>query len=177
MRTIAAAGLLLLPTLSVAQAPAYKPSYELPHGRQIVAIYVGASDCGPCRRDSLKAAIRAMKPALAKQAGAAGASFAAIGVSLDWEVKNALTFLEPLGEFDEVVLGNNWVNSAAIRYVWPDTTRAPGIPQVILLERTVNPSSDRIEFGPEHILGRIINAAAIESWVARGAPIPVAPTP
>ncbi len=162
---------VLLPAVSQGQAPTYTPGYELPHGRQILAVYIGATTCGPCQEDSLKSAVRVMKVSLAKQAKAANASFSAVGVSLDWTVKDGISFLDNLGDFDEVMLGGNWANSGALRYIWADTTQAPMIPQVVVLERTVDPTSDRIRFTEDHVVLRVTNSSAIRSWVRRGAPI------
>jgi hypothetical protein len=77
--------------------------------------------------------------------------------------------LQPLEEYDEVSVGSNWANLAAVRYIWSDTTATPGLPQVVLVERHVLPGARSIGVGPERILGRVVGADAIERWVAQGA--------
>jgi hypothetical protein len=151
---------------------AYHPSYELPKGHQVVAAYIGASTCGPCRTKELKAAIQQMKPLLACQAKATGRMFAVIGVSLDWRVDTAISYLAATAPYDEIIAGNNWVNSAAVAFIWQARDVVPSIPQVVLLEREFDPAATTITLRQQRELGRFTNAAAIEQWVTKGAPIP-----
>jgi len=166
---------LSLPTAPAgAQTPAdtaYVPSMQLPEGRQVVAVYLGAQSCGPCRQEATKAAILRMKPLLAAQARRSGAAFAAKVVSLDWDLKTALEFVQPLGAFDEYLLGANWVSSAAERYFWSDSLTAKALPQVIVLERTVAAGARGITFGPEQVVRRVYGDSGIIQWVRAGAPM------
>jgi len=151
---------------------AYHPSYELPQGRQVVVAYIGASTCGPCRTKQLKAAIQQMKPMLACQAKATGRTLAVMGVSLDWQVDTAISYLAGTAPYDEIIAGNNWVNSAALAFIWQAPDVVPSIPQVVLLEREFDPEATTITLRHQRELGRFTNAAAIEQWVAKGALIP-----
>ena len=169
-----AAGLFSRPLY--AQQGDYIPTYELPHGREIVAVYFGASTCGPCLLPDVKAAIRAMKPLLAAQAKQLNVSFAAYGVSNDWEVAVGAAFLEPFGPFDQVVLGGNWTNLAIERFIFSDSTATPAIPQVLVFERTITVSDQTITFTDQRLIRRLAGATAIVSWVKAGAPISLAET-
>jgi hypothetical protein len=64
-----------------AQRSAYTPSTELPHGREIVALYIGAHSCGPCHAPEVKDAVRKMKLLAAEQAKKSGAAFSVMGVA------------------------------------------------------------------------------------------------
>jgi len=41
-----------------------------------------------------------------------------IGVSTDWSISEGIAFLQDAGEWSEIVVGNNWYNSAVIEHVW-----------------------------------------------------------
>ena len=76
-----------------------------------------------------------------------------------------------MGAWDEVVLGNNWINVGAQHFVWsPDGT--PKTPQVIVLERNVTTRGEKIEFGDERRIRDIVGWSAIVEWVRSGAPLP-----
>ena len=148
----------------------YVPKYVMPKGREIVAIYIGSTTCGPCMFPEVKAAVRKMKILVADQAKQQGAAFAAVVAANDWEVAKATAFVEPLGEFDQVVLGGNWTNLAIERYVWLDPEGVPAMPQILILERTIT-TGTRMSFSEPKVLRRITGGTEIPAWVERGAPI------
>jgi hypothetical protein len=171
----ATATCLLLGLLSqplVGQSSAYTPKFELPTRTQVLAICFGQSDCAPCREPALKAALHDMKPLLLEQANRSARDFSTLGVALDWDLEAGLSLLEPLTELDEVAVGANWMNAAAIRWIWQDSTSRAGIPQIVLVERTVAVGGTGIAVGPDRLLKRVIGADAIRAWVAQGAPLP-----
>jgi len=156
----------------------YVPTYTSPKGREIVAIYIGSSSCGPCLLPEVKAAVRKMKVLVADQAKAQGALFSAVVAANDWEVAKATSFVEPLGEFDQLVLGGNWTNLAIERYVWRDPEGVPAMPQILVVERTVTPGG-RLSFSEPKVLRRVMGGKEIPAWVEKGALIsaPEAPRP
>ena len=112
-----------------------------------------------------------MKPLLARQAAQRGLPLSIVGVSLDWEVEKSFARLRSMGAWDEVVLGNNWINVGAQHFVWgPDGK--PNTPQVIVLERNVTTRGEKIEFGDERRIRDIVGGGEIVEWVRRGAPLP-----
>jgi hypothetical protein len=141
----------------------------MPKGRQLVAVYVGGSEA--MGSPSFVDAVRGMKPALARQAAARGLPLAIIGVALDWEVERGLANLRSMGAWDEIILGNNWINVGAQHYLWQRPDGRPSTPQVILFERTITPRDSTIEFGVERRLAGYTGGEIIE-WVRRGAPLP-----
>lgn len=164
--------LLLSPTLVEAQDTTYVPTTEMPNGKQIVAVYFGASWCGPCNKPEMKAAIRHMKPLLAAQAKSSHENFSAMVVALDHDFKRGLDFIAPLGAFDEYNIGGDFAGSAAQRFIWTDSDpQASVVPQVFILERTVTVKPHTsIEFSPDHVLKRV-SGDSIPIWVAAGAPV------
>jgi hypothetical protein len=110
-----------------------------------------------------------MKPLLEANARKAGWSFATVGVALDWHPTAGVALLQPIEEFDEIIVGNNWTNSAAQQFIWADTSAAPGLPQVVLVQRKVTPGADRIAITDQRVISRLVGAGQIQAWVAQGA--------
>jgi hypothetical protein len=161
---------LCVPGLVGAQAEDYVPSQRLPEGREVVAIYIGSTDCGPCQWPQVKSAVRAMKPLLVTQARQRGVALTVIGAAQDWDVKRGAAFLEPLGAFDQVVIGGNWTNLAVEQFVLRDSLAEMAMPQVVLMERTVGVGK-RVTVSQPRVLRRITGGAEIPAWVAAGAPM------
>ncbi len=109
---------------------------------------------------------------LQRRAQAAGRQFRMIGVAIDWSPDSGLAYLKEFGEFDELVVGRNWFNIAAERFVWADTTAISGIPQLLVYEQTVTPGQRRVGFSASHVVKRVGGGDKIVQWVRDGAPIP-----
>ena len=171
MRTLAS---IALPTLVLAGSlraqTAYVPATELPNGREIVVVYIGASTCGPCKSPPVKEAVQRMKTLLAAQAKEHGAAFSVVGVSTDWGVAEGAAFLEPNGPFDQIVVGGNWANLGVEQYLWRDNKRRPVEPQILVFERTVK-QGDRMTFSDLRLLRQVTAGKDIPEWVRAGAPI------
>ena len=167
---------ILLAGPLVAQS-SYVPATELPQGREIVAVYIGATTCAPCMSPEVKSAVQRMKGLMAAQAKQTGAAFSIIGASTDWSVTAGAAFLEPNGPFDQIVVGGNWTNLAVERFIWQDSTSRSGMPQVVVYERTVVPGARGIKFSEPRLLRRIVGGDSIPAWVAAGAPIGLAKKP
>jgi len=153
-----------------AQATEYVPSHQLPQGRELVAIYIGATDCGPCQSPEVKKAVVTMKALAAAQAKQRGMVFSAIGVATDWDLNSGTAFLAPLGYFDQLVIGANWTNLAVERFVLSDSLAEMAMPQILLIERTVNVGK-RITVSEPRLVRQVTGGEAIPAWVAAGAPI------
>lgn len=152
---------------------AYVPAEAFPNGREIVAVYFGASWCGPCRKPEMKAAVRRMKVLISNKARQSGESFSAMAVVLDRDFRKGLDFVAPLGQFDEYSFGSDLVSTAAQRYVWGDSAskKNVAVPFVLVFERTIDVHPPHpIVFGADHVLKRIYGDS-IPTWVSAGAPI------
>lgn len=161
----------ILASTAQAQAAGYVPSTVLPNGRQIVAVYIGAQSCSACHFAPVKEAIESMKTLVAAQARQSGASFAAIGVANDWDVKEAADFIATNGQFDQLVLGGNFTNLAIEQFVWRDPNGIATMPQILIIERTVKTGAQKIEISELKILRRLNGSEEIPAWVKLGAPI------
>jgi len=151
----------------------YTPHYRLPNGREIVVQFIGMTGCGHSRDSEVVAAVRRMKPVLARQADSLGVSLSVVGVALDWSVEDGVAYLRTLGPFDEIAVGNNWVNSAAVASIWRAPSVHPDVPQIVIYQRTVTRQQRTIAFGPDQELARFIGTKSIIDWVAHGAPLPL----
>ncbi len=94
------------------------------------------------------------------------------GVSIDVRADTGAAYLQRLGEWDEIVAGRNWMNSAVTRYVWQNAYGPPTIPQVIVVRHVVARTPRSIRVGEEEKVFAATGHEAIEQWVARGTPIP-----
>ena len=151
----------------------YKPSRDLELGatEQIRMVFIGSSTCGAQRQEGFREAIETAKRSLAERFSGEGRQFLSTGVAVDWELESGIDFLAAFGEFDEIIVGGNWLNSGAITYVWRDFPGASDVPQVVVVKRSVDVSSNTISVGEEEILARLVGAEHIMKWVDLGAPI------
>ena len=157
----------LVRTVSVAAPP--------DSGHQIVLIYIGKSTCVWCRRPELIPAYAAIRTSLEQEAKIRGARLVTIGVAADRRAAPGLEHLEKLGEFDEVIAGNGWVNAAALKYVWGDAAGPAATPQLVALRRrVVQPTPDSAAtytIRDEEILARKVGLYEIQQWARENAPL------
>ena len=177
MIDLALAALVAFPPPAVAQDTTYRAQHQEPHGRQIMAIYIGATDCQPCVWPPFKASLREMWPLLDNQARRAGVTFATFGVAINDDVDSGVAMLAPLSQFDEISIGGGWVNHASDRYMWADTSGVPAVPQVLVISREINSSERKTQWSvsPHRILIRVTGADPIRAWIAKGAPVAMSP--
>ncbi len=170
---VAGIGLLIagLPATATAQDTTYSPTFMLTEGKELIAVYFGATTCVPCHDPDLKRNIKRTKPLLKRNAEAAGYTFSVTGAALDWSVKEGIEFLEEVGPFDEVIVGKTWSNLAAVDYMWADTASFTALPQVVLIEREVINTANRMVFSPNVIMARYVGAKTVADWVDAGAPL------
>jgi hypothetical protein len=159
-------------SLPASPAPHYVPSTKAPEGTEVVAIFISSSWCVANRDSTFKPTVRRMMTRLAEDSRAAGRPLDIIGVSLDWSVADGVRYLQEFGDFDEITVGRNWFNLAAMQYIWRDPDGLPVVPQVVLLERTVGQSADgkRVQVSPDRVLGRYRSVSEIRLVVEQGIP-------
>ena len=143
-------------------------------GREWQLILIGASTCGASTYPGLSGAVRAVHRGIADSATAAGVTFTAAGIALDWDVEAGLRFLNDYGPFDEISTGRNWMNGTAERYLFGDLAAAPSLPQLVLVERTVEMLPGRIKRSDPVVLERKIGYEQIFAWAGMVPPSPAA---
>ena len=134
--------------------------------RELVLVYIGAPSCGACADPEFKAVLSQFKHTLADIARAERRKLRTIGVSNDWEVDLGLQFLQDSGPWDELVVGNNWYNSAVIEHIWNLPDADGGIPQVIVFERSFVFSGHRMVPGVRRYLIRLVGKGEVMDWLA-----------
>lgn len=148
----------------------YVPDFEFRSGTEIVLVLVGAAFCGAQREPGFPQAVEDAKLRVQAQAKTRGAQFRAVAVSLDWKTDEALSFLEGFGAFDELVVGSNWLNDGARRYIWRDLPGLAAVPQVLVVEREIE-TEPEVQVRFERVVKRIAGAAPVMEWVKAGAKI------
>lgn len=177
IRQLAAALLFAFPALASAQSyvPAYERDEGIDAGTEVVMVYIGASHCGPCMWPEYKTTLEQAKLLLEEQAQAAGKGFAVIGVSLDYDPEVGFDFLNGSGKFDEMTMGRNWFNAAALTHFGMTEGQEPrqlALPSVIVYERDME-MGESIGASEPRYLKQIVGAEALPEWVAAGAPLAV----
>jgi hypothetical protein len=172
-RTLLAAIALLTfsATTARAQDSSYAPTHESPEGQEIVFVYLGSYDCGPCHKQEFKRAIEKAKVLLNRKAKEARKDFSAIGADMGWDVERGIAFLKKTGRFDEIMVGRSWTGSAASQYIWQDDASSPAKPSVVVYERNVESEDGRISISePEYLVSKS-GVGAVMKWVKAGVPL------
>lgn len=113
------------------------------HGRQLVMVVIGSSRCGAGQGSDVVVSLQEVRDSLRAVARRRQMAFSSIGVALDDDPRVGLEWLAQLGGFDEVAAGGNWLNTAAVEFVWRDPTGFGAQPQVIVQLRTIALESQR----------------------------------
>lgn len=139
---------------------------------QTLAYLVISSHCAAARSPRLVPTIVATREALARQARARGRTLRFVAVSVDDELGVGLRFLARLGDFHEVSVGGNWLNSQVASLVWRDPRAEPSVPQWVVVDREVTVGATRITVGAERVVARIVGLDGMQRWTAavRAAP-------
>lgn len=151
--------------------PSEREAYRNPivAGDVIVMVLVTSSGLIG-ERDGFPQAVTEIRRELQRRADAAGMHFRAVGVSLDADTETGLSTLARVGEFDELAVGSNWMNSAVLRYILVDHKGPTGTPQLVLLKRSV--SVEPISVKGEEVILRVIGGFRIIEWLNEGLPVP-----
>ncbi len=147
-----------LPTVATAQEAR---SLHLEAGTELVAVYIGANWCLPCRTPLLKEAVRGINARLAEHAAAEDKQFFSIGVAVDLDVEQGIELLRGTDSFNEIVVGRNWANSAVIEHIWSFYELRPALPQFIVFEREVDVRPRARKFGEKRVIQRLVGAEEI----------------
>lgn len=94
-----------------------------------------------------------------------------IGIAIDPDVRTGVDHLLDLAQFDEIISGGDWLNTATEKYLWGTFALGGNIPQVAILQRTVTWTPYSVALEGDQILKTISGPDEIMNWVAQGAPI------
>lgn len=154
------------------EAGRYQPVATVP-GEEIVLVYVGSSKCAWSNAEELPRIVDGLKQELLARARRAEKGFTAIGVAQDAVAANGVNHLLRFGEFDEIIAGRGWANTAIQKYVYGDLPGPAGTPQVLVVARTLGHETGHVIVAEERILTRMVGLNEISEWAAAGAPLSV----
>ena len=146
-------------------------AYDTREGTDVVMAYFGGTTCFACNIPEFKAAVDRAKVLLAQRAEREGKTFVALGVALDPGVASGLDFLAAAGPFDEVAVGRNWFNSAALAHLWREEgldDRRIGLPTIVVFERDMDTRPVVTTSAPRYLV-ELAGADTIIAWVKAGA--------
>jgi hypothetical protein len=170
-RTMLATGLAVFAIVASGAAAHPGKSANATVRHDLIAVYIGSE--GTDAQSGLIQALHNMRALLERQAATSGKRLIVRGVSTEATVDDGIRHLGALGRFDEISAGDNWTNSAVVRYLGRDIGGArTAIPRLVLLERAVEMAPDHLAIGEEHEIARYSGAREIAAWVERGAPLP-----
>jgi len=155
-----------------------QPNGELPPGEEVeelVMVFVGASRCGFCTSPEMAPLVRRAAASLRERAANEGATLVSVGVAVDWVPGEGWRFLERILNFDEVVIGRQWLNSEVVELVWGLRPADPVTPQIIVYrQKTVPPSKFvRASISRGRPIKRVAGLGGIRGWVDTGCPLEV----
>jgi hypothetical protein len=139
--------------------------------RELVLVYIGSAECGPCCDPAYKALLKQAKDGLVEPAVQRHMRLRYIGVSTGWSVPEGVAFLAEAGYWHEIIVGNNWMNSGVTEYMWEVPGAETGIPQVVLLERVVRVETKRWAVLSKRYLLRLVGKQPLQQWVDAGLPL------
>ena len=143
-------------------------------GEELSVFYFASSTCSACNDPKMLEAFPRVAVALAQQASAKGARLSLTGVGIDPNPKQSLRYFDKIDvDFNELIVGRNWSNSAALRYLWGEFPGEPATPQLLVMARRLSdPSNSVVSVLSERVLLRIIGVDKILRWLASDTPMP-----
>lgn len=106
-------------------------------GTELIAVFLISTNCSASSLPGLKGALAHIRVALTQTAADKKATFVTIGVALDADPWAGVEFIKTFGDFDEVISGGSWMNTAALSYVSRELPGQWAVPQLVILERDV----------------------------------------
>jgi hypothetical protein len=158
-------------------------STPITSGRHLIAYVLLDSRCGACTHRTTEAAIERLRTSLDASYKPTFKQISVVGVALDTDLRAGTRYLERLNHsghvFDQLSVGGAWMNELVSQRVWRDAAALPGVPQVLLLSRTVDASGypRTVDLAHDSVLTRVFGRDEIAKWVNRGTPLAVAAVP
>lgn len=136
---------------------------SLPSGDSWLLVYVGASSCAGSQSPRLKESLQNAIVRL-QAVSEVDARLRTLGVAIDADVGDGLTYLSNVGSFDQVSVGGSWGNLAVAQYIWGIDGTAAAIPQLILVRQQWQADSSSMRVVSEQVAHRLIGPRDIQVW-------------
>jgi hypothetical protein len=123
-------------------------------------------------------ALGRIRDSLQRYKGASFAEVSVVGVGVDTDIPRSLDYLKGLGEaghaFDEISIGNGWLNEQMLRFAWREGLAKPSVPQVLLMRRAIATDGypKYLDMQSDTLVYRVSGRDSLVMWVAAGTPIP-----
>jgi hypothetical protein len=144
-------------------------------GPEVVMAFVGSPNCGFSTDPEVAQLIREAAACLRERATSLEASLVSVGVSPVWIPGEGWRYLERIMNFDEVVIGRNWLNSEIVDLAWAHSNARVATPQIIVYKQRVVLSSEsetgRTSISREAPTVRVTGKDEIGPWVEAGCPL------
>ena len=102
----------------------------------VVMVYIGSSTCNYSNDKRLPSIVENIKSKVLKLALSENKGFTTIGIAIDWNIQDGFNHLNKIGNFNEILVGNNWFNHGSSKYFFNDSLSIPGTPQILLIKRS-----------------------------------------
>jgi hypothetical protein len=135
--------------------------------QQLLMVVLVSKDCDWSTAPNFRDSLRILKGRLVRESAAANMAFSTLGVAVDHNPQEGIALLNELGPFDQLAVGDSWLNAAAIEYMWRDIPGEAALPQVVLVERIVTHTSNSLVVSDDSLVGRAVGPSAIFRWLAR----------
>jgi hypothetical protein len=147
-------------------------------GQQLVAYVLLASRCAHCQHPELKDAVRELRRRLNRAADSAFGATTVIGIAVEGVIPEGVSYLTSIGldAFDEVSIGNAWLNEHVSRFAWRDRLIEPAVPQVVLVTRSLDATTApfSVVLGSDSVIAVLTGRQSVTDWVNRSASISAA---
>jgi hypothetical protein len=138
----------------------------------MLLVFIGASFCHAADVPGFPETVETMKTDFRREGRERNVTATIVGAALDWDPTTGLSWLNNFGSFDQLTSGGNWLNLAAVNYIFRDVPGQPALPQVLVVQRHVTISKGNIQVSDEHLVARKLGADEITQWVRAGLPLP-----
>lgn len=144
-------------------------------GSYLVAYVFVSSGCGFSTERRLRNAVERMRAQLRSLHGQNYAAIKVIGVAVDASIEGGMSYMRGLkgSPFDEIDVGGGWLNELFSRVVWQDGVSTPELPQVVLVQRTVDatPYPQAVVVTRDSTIRAVVGRDSLLAWVDNGMPL------
>ncbi len=146
---------------------------KLRSGHEVVMVFIGSPHCGFCTSPEMAPLVREAAVSLRERAASDDATPVFVGVATSRVPGEGWKFLERILNFDEVVIGRNWLNSELVELVWSSPSAHAATPQIIVYRQNVVAPSEnvRASISREAPTIRVTGIGEIRRWVDAGCPL------
>jgi hypothetical protein len=139
---------------------------------ETLTVIISSSTCKAGQTPGYRQAVDLAVELVGKQAREAGTRHRVLGIAVEYDLEAGFNHLQSLSDgFHEVVVGGNWLNSGTEKFIWGNLGEVPGLPQILVVSRTVVQGESTFSVQDEELIFRLVGADQIMAWVDGGAPI------